>query len=496
MKNIKVYSAVLAAMMTIGFVSCDKIVVEPAEEFDGYPCTIFAGQDPVEDDTKTTIDGVTVYWEQGDAINVFAADGTSEGAFSASQGAKTGCQFNGFLQSPDDVPTYGLYPFDENATCTADGVITTTIPTEQDGTIRNALALATLGGSTGDVLSFKQACSVVKFTIPEGTTDIMSVAFVADNSSVIAGTFTVAASTRAMTPVSGKEAHTIFIRNADGTPLTPGVKYICMNQGTRPATLVFTKVDGGKRYAAAKYLTSRGYAGNRIKDFGTVRNLHWVEGALGGVFSINSTQKVLFAQGNVVYDASTSQWSFQKDQVTRPYVTASAAGSTGKFDYFRWNDADTPGVANARTAWSSDGDWAAEFGADWDLVDDTSLKFILETRSSKVKQVCSPFTYANMNGVVFYPDGYSGECLPASVQTAVTKTQLDAFEADGCLILMCGGYDGGDAKPASGSQGFYWTKTFLGSGKARSWQLSTTGSARGSNATNLGFNVRLYTHIN
>jgi len=104
--------------------------------------------------------------------------------------------------------------------------------------------------------------------------------------------------------------------------------------------------------------------------------------------------------------------------------------------------------------------------------------------------------YAKMNGVVFYPDGYSGECLSSSSQTEITKTQAEQLEAGGCLILISGRYDGNGDKPASGSQGFYWTKTYLNTSKSRSWQLSTAGSVRGSNATNLGFNVRLYTHIN
>ena len=489
-----------AALATIS--SCQK-EAPVQEEFKGYPCTIEVPESGLGDgeETKLTIGGTenrSMIWQAGDKINVFAADGTSEGEFVAT--TKTSSNkwtFTGYLKNESDVPTYIFFPYQEGATCDESGNITVDIPTVQDGSVNNAIFAGELDSSGSLIL--KQASAVIKVTIPDDMTDIESIRFVAAGDVQLAGEYTINASTRAWKEVDGKSA--VIVRNSDGSALAPGDKYIFFRSCSPNAALVFTKTTGTTKYAAAISVPKKEgfYRGDRISNFGTVKNLKWIENALGGVFSVSSTKLALFAGGNVVYDKSADTWSMYTSQTTALYKTY--ASGYNKFDYFKWNDADTPGTANSRTAWDDAGDWAAKIGSDWAVPSATDLDYLYK-RTIQVGQAWAPLRYdGKMNAVVFYPDGYNGEFFSQASNNNITPAEAEALEADGCLILLCRGNDGGGTSPASGGKGFYWTSTYHdATPKAKALILdpaaTTPALSIGGNKTSLGFNVRLIHYIN
>ena len=117
-------------------------------------------------DTKSYLDGGSVYWNTYDAINVFAAG--SSYRFDTKEGGAT-VTFVGVVLS-EDIHYYGLFPYDESATYDSDTyTYTTTFPAEQTA-VANSFAKdanVTVATTTNNEMTFhfKNVCGLVKFNI-------------------------------------------------------------------------------------------------------------------------------------------------------------------------------------------------------------------------------------------------------------------------------------------------------------------------------------------
>lgn len=151
--------------------------------------------------TKTAIqsDG-SVFWNPGEAISIFYAQGTDGGSkfvstntepvavasFSGNIGVITG---SGEV-TPEQTSFWGVYPYAEDISCNGSS-ITMTLPSAQvsgAGTVSDG-QLPTMGRSEGLRIPFYNICGGIKFTLTRS--DIVKVVFSARGDETLAGTMNV-----------------------------------------------------------------------------------------------------------------------------------------------------------------------------------------------------------------------------------------------------------------------------------------------------------------
>ena len=144
------------------------------------------------DGTRTTLDKdyTTVLWMPEESISVFR--GGKMAAFASDNTEKTtSALFKGTLPGDgSDKVIYGLYPYDVNATISAD-VITTSLPDEQvavAGTFDNELFIS-VARTESNELGFYNVCSGLRFMLDRN--DIRRVTLLSNGGEPLAGKFSV-----------------------------------------------------------------------------------------------------------------------------------------------------------------------------------------------------------------------------------------------------------------------------------------------------------------
>lgn len=414
--------------------------------------------------TKLSIDGLQTSWEMGDAISVFDNTGKAEGEF-VTEDNGTKASFEGSM-GEGDILKYAIFPANENATCT-DGVFTTTIPAEQDGTISNAVAVAE---EQDGIFEFLNATAVIKITIPEDMKGINFVSFTAD--APIAGDVIISELTAAPSSAEDAVKYTRVSIYKNGDDLT-GDQYLSVIPGNYAGTVVLGKKDGTIRYSAAIKVAAKDYTVDRIKNFGEVSEVSttWVKNAIPGVFSFNEEGgKFLFAQGDIRYNVETNAW-----RIADTFVNLTSYSTVeGEVDLFRWNNAATPvGTkdygAGTGISWSDEGDWTKklpESGWRIGLDADHNYLFITRQKSGIVKQtfgiVHVGTAEANSKYIVFYPDGWAGSVFSATdSDTAVTLEDLAKLEDQGCAICgLCHRIKKDGTYEGTLEQRYFWAKNW------------------------------------
>jgi len=129
-------------------------------------------------ETKTQLaDGNAVYWNAGDAIDVYV-DGSKYTLTNSNKEASANATFTGELPE-GELTVYAIYPSGAASAC-ANGVFTATIPTEQDavtdlavegGLSKNvSVATGTVDDAGEGSLYFMNACSILKFKVADNET--------------------------------------------------------------------------------------------------------------------------------------------------------------------------------------------------------------------------------------------------------------------------------------------------------------------------------------
>ncbi len=171
-------------------VSCAKEEVPAVQDKNDTGLTKITFTADLETPTKTSlVEGKKVYWTEGDRISVFGNVALANTSFSASEINNEKASFTGYVtEAATDAAYYAVYPYKESnkieaktdsETGAVTTILTTDIPYYQKAvkggfdTDLNIMVAKTTPGEQH--LSFKNVCSLIKFTIPESLTNVVSV---------------------------------------------------------------------------------------------------------------------------------------------------------------------------------------------------------------------------------------------------------------------------------------------------------------------------------
>lgn len=195
MKHIR-YSALVAIAAIAASCAKESTVIEKdtGKDIPMEPMCIETGD---ESGTKTSLDGKTVNWTEGDQIAVYSNIDYSTGYnFPAANISGNTATFSGEVPAGTES-FFAVYPPERVSSASASGAVVT-IPSDQTpaaGTFAEELNITIAKGTktpgTPDVgtIRFRNVCSYVKFTVPTYVSDVNSVTISSDNA--IAGDLTV-----------------------------------------------------------------------------------------------------------------------------------------------------------------------------------------------------------------------------------------------------------------------------------------------------------------
>ena len=240
-------------------------------------------------------------------------------------------------------------------------------------------------------------------------------------------------------------------------------------------------------------------------------------GALPDKFTINAAgNKVLFAQGNLQYQASTDTWRFAEHQYD--YVGNAAGNNTssgrdtqsGWIDLFGWGTSGktfASGYGTAYQPWATsqtntdygptdgtsgltgtyaNGDWGVNMGTGWRtltsdqwsylFIDRTTGGTVFGTAQARYTEATINTDGTGVNGIILFPDGVdiaSSEVTTAGTvnggsayATKCTTDQWVALESKGCVFLPAAGFRNGTSVGGVGTVGHYWSSTPASSSNA------------------------------
>jgi hypothetical protein len=229
------------------------------------------------------------------------------------------------------------------------------------------------------------------------------------------------------------------------------------------------------------------------------------EGALVGEFSVSSSLKVHFSQGNLQYQASTKTWKFATKQNSRVGVsnnTSVSSSYTGWIDLFSWGSSgyklkpyEYVGAISSWTPWFVDGDrtknisgtnydWGkynkisngGNVAGRWRTLTAAEWKYLLSTRTNAAQKK-SLGKVNGVKGLILLPDNWTkpGSCSFTANQSSwtanvYTNEQWALMEAAGAVFLPACGHrycDSNDENKikVSGDSGYntsygeYWSST-------------------------------------
>lgn len=188
-----------------------------------------------------------------------------------------------------------------------------------------------------------------------------------------------------------------------------------------------------------------------------------LKGALWGIFSVSSTKKVYFSQGNLQYQASTSTWRFapnQYDMIGSDNANISNS-YTGWIDLLGWGTGNNPTNSSTNNGdYSTFTDWgvnAISNGSNtanmWCTLTKDEWVYLLEHHTKGWS------TVNGVNGYVIRPDGVS-----TAVATSYTAADWAVEEDAGSVFLPAGGSRGGTTFNIG--FGDYWSSTSTNSNDA------------------------------
>lgn len=207
-----------------------------------------------------------------------------------------------------------------------------------------------------------------------------------------------------------------------------------------------------------------------------------------GVFSVSPTEKVCFAQGNLQYQPSTSNWRFSApweyigtqtletgwdDRVGNVSGSDNAKLSSdysGWIDYFAWGTGSNPTtISFERSDQPEFLDWGRMLGNGWRTLTQNEWNYVLFARrtSSGIR-----FAKARVNhvcGVLLLPDNWTASTFQLTYtndvegvyqNNIITKDQwYNELEPAGAVFLPAAGHRESSIIRGGSVWGFYWSST-------------------------------------
>ena len=516
MKSKKLYF-LLAGMALLGCVlavsSCQK-----ENDTDGIPegavLITAEGFGGMEGD-KTSVSAESVVWENGDRVSLNGADYTV--TVSGNKAYVSG------FSSPDG-PFRGIYP----AGLTA-GTQTVTVPSQYESHYNNGrqvlhLPMLAMAGARADAIRFRHATAAVRVLVKNSLNVDVVVTGVSVSSEggqlcgtrgVTLGVGTLAVAAQSEDDAIADEDKQVSVLLTDSPLLAHGgsdiievqVPILPVAEGDMTIT-VYAHMAGaapGARNFTFTHTASHPELARNVMMTARV-NLSTDGGRTTedtkGRFSVGENSQVVFAQGNLQYNAGTSTFRFAPEQYDiigdgNSHVAYNYSGwidlmgwgtsgyqgsnpwlsSTVEADYgpTSGNIATTHydwGVHNAIEKAGAAGTWRTLTSSEWD--------YLLNDRSAtkRFAKVALSVDGTTVNGLVLFPDDYNLtdglRCNQTNLgyegqdrSNMLSLSQWRQMEAEGAVFLPAAGYREGTSPTEVGGTGYYWSSSrVVGSARA------------------------------
>lgn len=464
---------------------------------------------------KTSVSAESVVWENGDRVSLNGADYTV--TVSGNKAYVSG------FSSPDG-PFRGIYP----AGLTA-GTQTVTVPSQYESHYNNGrqvlhLPMLAMAGARADAIRFRHATAAVRVLVKNSLNVDVVVTGVSVSSEggqlcgtrgVTLGVGTLAVADQSEDVTVADEDKQVSVLLTDSPLLAHGgsdilevqVPILPVAEGDMTIT-VYAHMAGaapGARNFTFTHTASHPELARNVMMTARV-NLSTDGGRTTedtkGRFSVGENRWVVFAHGNLQFNAGTSTFRFAPEQYDiigdgNSHVASSYSGwidlmgwgTSGYEDSYPWlsttnvtdygpssgNIATTHydwGVHNAIEKAGAAGTWRTLTSSEWD--------YLLNDRSAvkRFAKVALSVDGTTVNGLVLFPDdynltdglrynqtnlGYEGQ----DGSNMLSLSQWRQMEAEGAVFLPAAGYREGTSPTEVGGTGYYWSSSrVVGSARA------------------------------
>lgn len=289
MKKVNIFFT--AALVLVA--SCAKEEVPAVLDKNDAGQTTITFTADLETPTKTSlVEGKKVYWTEGDCISVFGDVALTNTSFSASEINNEKASFTGYVtDEATDAAYYAVYPYKESnkievktdgETGAVTTILTTDIPYYQKAvkggfdTDLNVMVAKTTPGEQH--LSFKNVCSLIKFTIPESLTNVVSVGI--SSREILSGRVRMEFSEDGAYAMNSEGNNTnttnykeVTLASENGTALESGDYYVVVRPNTNTYSLfhiTVTMTDGTVQAFKMKENKQAIMAENNIYNLGAI----------------------------------------------------------------------------------------------------------------------------------------------------------------------------------------------------------------------------------
>ena len=255
------------------------------------------------------------------------------------------------------------------------------------------------------------------------------------------------------------------------------------------------------------------------------------DGVVPGSFSVSATQRVLFSQGNLQYQASTNTWRFAEHQYDyvgtqtddgHGYYGGNVSGSdnssisstySGWIDLFGWGTGSNP-TLSSQNYWDYGTfvDWGSNPISNggntanrWRTLTHAEWEYLLYTRTDALSK-CGTGNINGVGGLIILPDSwtlpsgcsftsgfatYNPNNYPDWTHNSYTLAQWAQMEAAGAVFLPAAGRRKGTNVFDVGTNGYYWSSTSNGGDCAYGVNFDSYGpNATYNSDRRYGFSVR------
>lgn len=263
MKTLLYITGCLAAVFAAASCAKEPARADSAAEGNLVPVTIQATV-PM---TRTSLDGTSPIWDDGDEIGVFTSNGTlCPGAFTAEEEGEATTSFSGMKPEYARLTT-AFYPYDDDAEMDGD-LVSLALPHQQSGNPGSAVMVAV--GSEQQGFTFENVCCLVKMNIPSSL-HVRQVEIV--RSDQVSGPFTVDTSDspfafEGLSPLSDHQDRRAWVKTA--YDLSGTVFLSVLPSSSTRLEMALTNASGKVGFIATNFRTGIPYEAGRLKNLGSI----------------------------------------------------------------------------------------------------------------------------------------------------------------------------------------------------------------------------------
>ncbi len=467
-----------AALVMLASVSCQKKDSVSREEPVEKTQMIFTASASAE---KTTVkeDGTTVVWSEGDAIKVFAANGTQGSVCEMTDPKWAGTNYAEFGgESATQGPWTAICPAFDGATCSA-GIITFTMPETQTYKANSFAdgAMPCVAYSNTTEFNFKHSFGVLKLSLkldfPDGATPttshyttLKSIKVTDKSEAKLNGTFTVNPQTSAVATYStgGNTSITLDCSNVKLYAMQATDFWIVVPQGAFAAGFDVTITSAYDNEVTISTTKVNTITAGEIKEM-PVQTINFVAATATGSADVSSSAGI---SGNKV---NWVQLWAGGPKIAEFNIGAKSAGEYG--GYYRWGmitDKDGSGkyYDGNEDIQGGEHDTAKNlWGTNWQMPKKTDLDPILDY--TKMIKFYGDEKYKGSYGKMYVGEG--------------------DYTSVGVFFPAAGYYDG-EVLNAAGSDGYWWCSTYYNNSNAWHFKIRTSSQSFNNNKRKYGYSVR------